>query len=176
MPTTRKQKKARKSKGLEIMSDIENLDEMLGGNHSDREESVTVPLLGYLKVQVVTPLIMRKDHIWILERTDLAIVPTVIRIPLVQFLALSLLNYQVNSFRGSQEKWTRWIIVSVSRFKGQLMMPLALATTCCLRSRMPLRPDWDKGHKREGTFRPRHRNMIPRIAEMTKSSAISEVS
>ena len=45
------------------MSDIENLDEMLGGNHSDREESVTVPLLGYLKVQVVTPLIMRKDHI-----------------------------------------------------------------------------------------------------------------
>ena len=39
MPTTRKQKKARKSRGLEIMSDNENLDVMLGGNHFDREES-----------------------------------------------------------------------------------------------------------------------------------------
>ena len=29
MPTTRKQKKARKSRGLEILSDIENLDVML---------------------------------------------------------------------------------------------------------------------------------------------------
>ena len=33
MPTTRKQKKARKSRGLEILSDIENLDLMLGENH-----------------------------------------------------------------------------------------------------------------------------------------------
>ena len=32
MPTTRKQKKARKSRGLEILSDIENLDIMLGEN------------------------------------------------------------------------------------------------------------------------------------------------
>ena len=39
MPTTRKQKKARKSRGLEILSDIENLDVMLSGNHFDREES-----------------------------------------------------------------------------------------------------------------------------------------
>ena len=30
MPTTRKQKKARKSRGLEMLSDIENLDIMLG--------------------------------------------------------------------------------------------------------------------------------------------------
>ena len=34
MPTTRKQKKARKSRGLEMLSDIENLDIMLGENHS----------------------------------------------------------------------------------------------------------------------------------------------
>ena len=33
MPTTRKQKKARKSRGLEMLSDIENLDIMLGENH-----------------------------------------------------------------------------------------------------------------------------------------------
>ena len=39
MPTTRKQKKARLSRGLEIFSDIENLDVMIGGNHFDREES-----------------------------------------------------------------------------------------------------------------------------------------
>ena len=31
MPTTRKQKKARKSTVLEMLSDIENLDIMLGG-------------------------------------------------------------------------------------------------------------------------------------------------
>ena len=40
MPITRKQKKATKSRGLEILSDIENLDIMLGERHSEREESV----------------------------------------------------------------------------------------------------------------------------------------
>ena len=43
MPTTRKQKKARKSRGLEILSDIENLDVMLGGNcynATERERSL----------------------------------------------------------------------------------------------------------------------------------------
>ena len=38
MPTTRKQKKARKSKGLEMLSDIENLDIMLGENHFGARE------------------------------------------------------------------------------------------------------------------------------------------
>ena len=38
MPTTRKQKKARKSRGLEILSDIENLDIMLGENHLNETE------------------------------------------------------------------------------------------------------------------------------------------
>ena len=38
MPTTRKQKKARKSRGLEILSDIENLDIMLGENHFNDTE------------------------------------------------------------------------------------------------------------------------------------------
>ena len=43
MPTTRKQKKARKSRGLGILSDIENLDIMLGENHFNdtrRDESL----------------------------------------------------------------------------------------------------------------------------------------
>ena len=43
MPTTRKQKKTRKSRGLEMLSDIENLDIMLGENHfnaRDRDESL----------------------------------------------------------------------------------------------------------------------------------------
>ena len=42
MPTTRKQKKARKSRGLEMLSDIENIDIMLGENHFNdmrRDES-----------------------------------------------------------------------------------------------------------------------------------------
>ena len=38
MPTTRKQKKARKSRGLEMLSDIENLDIMLGENHFGARE------------------------------------------------------------------------------------------------------------------------------------------
>ena len=39
MPTTRKQKKARKSRGAEMLSDIKSLDNMSGGNHLEREES-----------------------------------------------------------------------------------------------------------------------------------------
>ena len=38
MPTTRKQKKARKSRGLEMLSDFENLDIMLGENHFSTRE------------------------------------------------------------------------------------------------------------------------------------------
>ena len=38
MPTTRKQKQARKSRGSEILSDIENLDVMIGGNHFNETE------------------------------------------------------------------------------------------------------------------------------------------
>ena len=38
MPTIRKQKKARKSRGLEMLSDIENLDIMLGENHFNTRE------------------------------------------------------------------------------------------------------------------------------------------
>ena len=37
MPTSRKQKKARKSRRAEILSDIESLDIMLGDNHLERE-------------------------------------------------------------------------------------------------------------------------------------------
>ena len=40
MPITRKQKKAKKSRGLELLSDIEDLDIMLGERHSERNESV----------------------------------------------------------------------------------------------------------------------------------------
>ena len=39
MTTTRKQKEARKSRGAEMLSDIKNLDIMLGGNHLEKEES-----------------------------------------------------------------------------------------------------------------------------------------
>ena len=39
IPTTRKQKKARKSREVNMLSYIENVDLMSGGNHSEREES-----------------------------------------------------------------------------------------------------------------------------------------
>ena len=38
MPTTRKQKKTRKSRGRDMLSDIENLDIMLGENHFSTRE------------------------------------------------------------------------------------------------------------------------------------------
>ena len=38
MPTTRKQKKTRKSRGIEMLSDIKNLDIMLGENNFNRNE------------------------------------------------------------------------------------------------------------------------------------------
>ena len=38
MPTTGKQKKTRKLREVDMLSDIENLDVMLGGNHSGRDE------------------------------------------------------------------------------------------------------------------------------------------
>ena len=39
MPATRKPKKARKSREKDMLSDIENLDIMLGGKNREREES-----------------------------------------------------------------------------------------------------------------------------------------
>ena len=40
MPTIRKQKnRARKSREADMLSDIENLDIMLGSNHFERDES-----------------------------------------------------------------------------------------------------------------------------------------
>ena len=41
MPTTRQQKKARKSREQDMLSDIENLDIMLGRNSLNREESIS---------------------------------------------------------------------------------------------------------------------------------------
>ena len=41
MPTTRNQKKARKSTETDMWSDIENLYVMLGGNYLEREETET---------------------------------------------------------------------------------------------------------------------------------------
>ena len=41
MPTTRKQKKVRKSREQDMLPDIDNLDIMLGGNSLDREERIS---------------------------------------------------------------------------------------------------------------------------------------
>ena len=58
MPTSRKQKKARKSRGLEMLSDIENLDIMLGENHfgtREREGSLIIYLRGPEVSLVICP-------------------------------------------------------------------------------------------------------------------------
>ena len=41
MPTTRKQKKARKSREIDMLSDFKNLYVTIGGNHLERDESET---------------------------------------------------------------------------------------------------------------------------------------
>ena len=65
MPTTRKQKKARKSRGIEMLSDIGNLDIMLGENHLDRNErmkasKVFVPegkkVLSKMSLKIITKI------------------------------------------------------------------------------------------------------------------------
>ena len=45
MPTTRKQKKTRKSSGTEMLSDIENVDIMLGENHFNRNQRDVVVIV-----------------------------------------------------------------------------------------------------------------------------------
>ena len=44
MPTTRKRKKARKSREQDMLSDIENLDIIIGGNSLDRDENISSSL------------------------------------------------------------------------------------------------------------------------------------
>ena len=71
---TRKQKRARKSRGLEILSDIENLDIMLDERHYEGEESVNSNVIRSedLKVPTVTRLeIMMRTYISIMKRRDL---------------------------------------------------------------------------------------------------------
>ena len=54
MPTTRKQKKARKSREADMLSDIKNLDIMLGGNKLEGERKANlVPLAEGLIVRVM---------------------------------------------------------------------------------------------------------------------------
>ena len=63
MPTTRKQKKARKSRGLEILSDIENIDVMLGTNHfsnMERDESLNSNL--DRQPESATSNVLENDH------------------------------------------------------------------------------------------------------------------
>ena len=66
MPTTRKQRKARKSRGIEMLSDIENIDIMLGENHltemNEMKVSVAIKLEG-LKVPLMmnSKTMMKKD-------------------------------------------------------------------------------------------------------------------
>ena len=56
MPIIRKQKKSRKSRGLEMFSDIENLEIMLCEGHTEREESVNSNLARDLKVPIAISL------------------------------------------------------------------------------------------------------------------------
>ena len=100
MPTTRKQKKAKKSRGLEILSDIENLDVMLGENHfngMDREESLDSNLAR--KPESATSNNFGKgDENLYLNRRDISsgIMPITARIQSMLILMLRLIVCRVN--------------------------------------------------------------------------------
>ena len=97
MPTTRTQKKARKSRGQEMLSDVENLDIMLGGNHFDSEESEDSILAR--RPESVNCNASEKDeenlHLNAKE-TGLVKAPILVKILPVQVLVLSSISYQVN--------------------------------------------------------------------------------
>ena len=63
MPTTREQKKAIKSRGLEILSDIKNLDVMLGTNHSsDMEKDENLNSNLDRQPESATSNVLENDH------------------------------------------------------------------------------------------------------------------
>ena len=83
-----------------MMSDIQNLDVMLGGNHFDREESED-NILARRPESTNCNASDNEESLHLNTREDKSSNSTV-RIPLVKVLALSLINYQVNLIRGSQ--------------------------------------------------------------------------
>ena len=98
MSTTRKQIKARKSRGAEMLSDIENLDIMLGGNHLEREgieyrDSNRKPGCHSYNTQKTTGKIVTL----ILGKMDEVTVPVKATTQLAQTLVLSLIDYQASS-------------------------------------------------------------------------------
>ena len=97
MPTTRTQKKARKSRGQEMLSDIENLDIMLGGNHFDSEES-EYSILANRPESVNCNACENDEENFHLnaKETGLVIAPILAKILPVQVLVLSSISYQVN--------------------------------------------------------------------------------
>ena len=100
MPTTRKQKKTRKSRGLEILSDIENLDIMLGGDHSnetERERSVDNILReGEAVLQAITWRMKVKVHVQITELIILGLVPNTVETQPMRVPKLNLTNCRVS--------------------------------------------------------------------------------
>ena len=100
MPTTRKQKKTRKSRGLEILSDIENLDIMLGGdqsNETERERSVDNILReGEAVLQAITWRMKVKVHVQITEIMILGLVPITVETQPMRVPKLKLTNCRVS--------------------------------------------------------------------------------
>ena len=96
MPTTRKQKRARKSRGPEILSDRENLDVMLGGNRFEREENED-SILGRWHESASCNAFDNEESPHLNTREDRSRNSTdLVGILLVQVVALSSINYQVN--------------------------------------------------------------------------------
>ena len=93
MPTRRKQKrKARKSRGDEMLSDIENIDVMLGANNFEKEESqCSNSVRGDPKVQATM--------LWLILNTTLILTLEKLRsrvLPVMAFVQEGL-NLVVNS-------------------------------------------------------------------------------
>ena len=99
MPTTRKQKKTRKSRGLEFLSDIENLDMMLGGDHfngAERERSLDSTSARRKVLQAIIWKMREKVYTQITEMMILRLVSITAETQLMQALKLKLTNCRVS--------------------------------------------------------------------------------
>ena len=107
MPTTRKQKKTRMSRGLEMLSDIENVEIMLAGNPFEREESEDSSLARRSESFSCNASENNDENLYSNPRENRSSNSSAAKIPRVLPLVLNSINSQVNITGGSQEIWMR---------------------------------------------------------------------
>ena len=163
MPTTRQQKKVGKSRGAEMLSDIENLGFMLGGNHS---ENLAIPL-GDLIVQIsMHQKMSRRTVTLILGKIDQVTVPI------------------TDSGTDSSAEFNRLsaeLNLGISRETDEVMNSVSVqiqrAINDAIRHRVlpQIQNALRGGSRKDRTTRSGDRNVMPKITQTRKSGAVQGV-